>query len=189
MSDVRCDSPMQQVMERATCLYPAAVVEAQVTLLAEQMQATYKNTNPIVLCVMVGGLVPTAMLMSRFSFPLELDYVHASRYGHATHGGALVWRVRPQCDLKGRTVLIVDDILDGGVTLAGIQHFCQQQDAAVVKTMVLVDKAIQREPGGLHSADHAALTVGPEFLFGMGMDYKGYLRNAPGIYAVAPQDQ
>ncbi|MES2212595.1 MAG: hypoxanthine-guanine phosphoribosyltransferase [Pseudomonadota bacterium] len=180
---------MQAVFNRARCLVPAAVVEAKVTLLAQRITQDLSEKNPILMCVMIGGLVPAGMLMSRLAFPLELDYVHATRYGQNLVGGALDWRVPPRLPLQGRTVLIVDDVLDGGLTLAGIVAHCQKAGAKEVLTMVLVDKRAARMPGGLIEADYVGLEVGPEFIFGMGLDYRGYFRNAPGIYCVAPEDQ
>jgi len=91
--------------------------------------------------------------------------------------------------LKDRAVLIVDDILDGGLTLSAIVDYCRAQGARSVLTAVLVDKLNARLPDGLHSADFCGLHVDNHYVFGYGMDYKGYLRNAPGIYMVAPEHE
>ena len=90
--------------------------------------------------------------------------------------------------LEGRTVVVIDDILDGGVTLAGVLDMCHAQKALKVYSAVLVDKETTRLPGGLHQADFVGLTVPDRYVFGYGLDYKGYLRNAPGIFAVSPED-
>ena len=74
----------------------------------------------MIICVMIGGLVPLGNLLHRLDFPLEVDYVHATRYRGDITGGDIHWKVRPSTNLAGRTVLVVDDILDGGITLAAI---------------------------------------------------------------------
>jgi hypoxanthine phosphoribosyltransferase len=138
----------------------------------------------VLLCVMNGGLIFTGQLLTRLVFPLEIDYVHATRYGHETNGATLQWTVRPQLDLKGRTVLLLDDILDEGVTLAAIADYCRQQGAIKVCMAVLVEKLHLRKVSPGMKADFTGIEVGDRFLFGYGLDYKGYWRNAPGIYAV-----
>ena len=115
--------------------------------------------------------------------------MHVSRYGDATSGGKLNWKVKPSTGLQGRTVLIVDDILDGGVTLGELVRFCEAEGATAVHTAVLVDKKHEREPGGVKKADFTGLEAEDRFLFGYGLDYKGYLRNAPGIYMVDPKHE
>ena len=133
---------------------------------------------------MNGGLIFTGQLLTRLLFPLEVDYVHATRYGHETNGAHLHWTVRPQLDLKDRTVLLLDDILDEGVTLAAIADYCRQQGAEKVLMAALVEKLHLRKVTPGMRADFSGIEVGDRFLFGYGLDYKGYWRNAPGIYAV-----
>ena len=109
---------------------------------------------------------------------------HATRYGHALNGTLLDWRVRPTQDLTGRTVLIIDDILDEGHTLKAISENLREAGAAEVLTAVLVHKVHERKADAGMRADFTGLDVEDRFLFGCGMDYKGYWRNAPGIYAL-----
>jgi hypoxanthine phosphoribosyltransferase len=135
---------------------------------------------------MVGGLIPAGNLLPRLDFPLEVDYIHATRYGNEMQGGELNWIVRPDISLEDRTVLIVDDILDGGITLAAIVDYCKKQKAKEVYTAVLLDKHQGRVPGGTQHADFTGIMMEDGFVFGYGMDYQGYLRNAPGIYVAAP---
>jgi len=131
---------------------------------------------------MNGGLITTAELMLRMDFPLEQDYMHASRYRGDTSGGAIHWVVEPKHALKDRVVIIVDDILDEGYTLAAIVEHCKSQQATCVETVVLVEKLHERKQG--IQATYVGLQVEDRYVFGYGMDYKGYLRNAPGIFAV-----
>lgn len=171
------------VYQAAECLFDRAMVEAAVQRLAGEVAAALRDHNPLLLCPMSGGVVLAGHLLPRLDFPLEFDYVHATRYAGALAGGELAWKVIPSATLAGRHVLIIDDVLDRGITLAALVEFCRREGAAAVHTLVLVDKQCQREAA--IEADFVGLTAPDRYLFGWGMDYKGYLRNAPGIYAVA----
>ena len=148
-----------------------------------------KDKNPVILCVMIGGLVPLGNLLLRLDFPLEVDYVHATRYRGELTGGEIHWKVKPSANLKGRTVLVVDDILDGGITLAAIIDEVKAMGAEEVFSAVLVDKFRKRVPNGLQKADFVGLEVEDHYIFGYGMDYNEYLRNAPGIFVVDPEHE
>ncbi len=178
---------IREVFAKATCLYSKNEVEAALDKMAQEIHDALSQSNPIFLCVVVGGIVPLGNLLPRLDFPLEVDYVHATRYRGDTVGKDLQWKAKPSCNMKGRTVVVVDDILDGGVTLEAIVQFCKESGASVVHTAVLVDKCHARLPHGHAKADFSGLEVDNHYVFGYGMDYKGYLRNAPGIYVVAPE--
>lgn len=178
---------IKQVYATSTCIYTANEVEAALDRMAINIHEKVHDKNPIFLCVMIGGMVPTGNLLPRLDFPLEVDYVHATRYRGEVRGGELVWLVEPRTSLEGRTVVIVDDILDGGVTLKGIVDYVKAQKAEDVYTAVLVDKHHKRVDDGLQQADFVGLEIDDHFIFGYGMDYKEYLRNAPGIFMVAPE--
>ena len=180
-------SHIREVLAKSTCLYSKIEVEAALDKMADEINQRLSHENPIFLCVVVGGIVPLGNLLPRIDFPLEVDYIHATRYQNKTSGKELVWKATPQSSLKNRTVLIVDDILDGGITLAEIVKYCQDKGARSVLTAVLVDKKNARLPQGLSHADFCGLRVDNHYVFGYGMDYKGYLRNAPGIYMIAPE--
>lgn len=180
---------IQEVYEKATCLYNKQEVETALDNMAQAIHTKLKDSNPVLLCVMIGSLIPAGNLLPRLNFPLELDYVHATRYRGATSGGELKWLVEPQTSLKDRTVLIIEDILDGGLTLTAIVDYCRKQGASAVYTAVLLDKQATRVAGGLPKADFTGITMEDGYVFGYGMDYQGYLRNAPGIYVVAPEHQ
>jgi len=184
---IKLPEDIQKVYAKATCLYTEEQVEAALDKMAKAMSDKLANENPILLCVVIGGIVPLGNLLPRLDFPLELDYVHATRYRGKTTGGELHWKAKPTCDMKGRTVVIVDDILDTGYTLAALVDYCRKQGAKAVYNAVLVDKAEAREAGGVPNADFTGLEVPNKYVFGYGMDYHEYLRNAPGIFAVAPE--
>src|SRR3990167_7476161 len=109
---------IRDVFSRSQCLYSKAEVETALDHMAQKMNHALIDRNPLLLCVVVGGIVPLGGLLPRLDFPLEVDYIHATRYRNTTHGSELVWKAKPQLSLKNRTVVVVDDILDGGVTLA-----------------------------------------------------------------------
>jgi hypoxanthine phosphoribosyltransferase len=180
---------INDVLAKATCLYTRTQVEKALDRMATAINDQLAHTNPIFLCVVLGGIVPLGNLLPRLDFPLEIDYAHASRYHNDITGKNLVWKGRPAISLRGRTVVVVDDILDGGLTLQGVIHYCIEQEAKRIYSAVLVDKVSARLPGGLPKADFTGLEVGNHYVFGYGMDYKGYLRNAPGIYQVAPEHE
>ncbi len=173
---------IQQVRAEADCLFTAEQVNVVLNNMAEKISAKHHDNNPLVLCVMNGGLIVTGELLLRLDFPLEQDYLHATRYRGETQGGELKWLAKPGNSLKDRHVLVIDDILDEGHTLAAIVAYCQQAGARSVETVVLVEKRHNRKQG--IKADYIGLEVEDRYLFGYGMDYKGYLRNAAGIYAV-----
>ena len=168
----------------ARCLASMDEVHRACDAMARDITTRLRNANPILLCVMTGGAMPLALLLERLDFPLQVDYVHLTRYGLATHGGDITWIKRPPASIRGRSVLLVDDILDHGLTLSALLDECHAQGASAVLSAVLVTK-IMAERAGLTAADFSAFTLPDEYLFGCGMDYKTYLRNAPGIFAVA----
>ena len=173
---------IERVAAEADCLYTEAQVNAALDRMAEAITARLADRNPLVLSVLNGGILPTAGLLLRLRFPLELDSIKAGRYQGETSGGpALRWQHKPGAPLEGRTVLIVDDVLDEGVTLAEIRRWCLAEGAEAVHIAALVDKDLGREKPC--RADFTGLIAENRYLFGYGMDYKGYLRNWPGIYA------
>jgi len=174
---------IQEVLENADRLFDKTQVKAAYDKMAEEITARLQNHLPIVLCVLTGGLVPTSELITRLPFPLQLDYIHATRYQGDTRGNDLTWIARPSIPLSGQTVLIIDDILDEGLTLDAILNYCHEQGASKVYSAVLVTKRHGRRSDHI-KADFTGLEVGDRYVFGCGMDYRGYLRNLHEIYAV-----
>ncbi len=172
-----------EVFHRADCLYPVEVVEQALDTMAARITDAIGGTDPLLVCVMSGGVVPFGKLLPRLQFPFQIDYVHATRYGKQLTGGQLQWISGPHVDSTRRTILLVDDILDEGATLAGIEARYRAEGASKVLKAVLVVKCRART----HDVkiDFAGLEVPDRYVFGYGMDYKGYLRNVPGIYAEA----
>ncbi len=178
---------IKQILKTATCLYTRVEVEAALDRMAHNINASLADSNPIFLCVVVGGMIPLGNLLPRLDFPLEVDYLHVTRYRGNTTGSDIAWLTKPKKSLKDRTVVVVDDILDVGITLKAVIDFCVEAGASKAYSAVLVDKIDARDPAGLPHADFSGLNVPNRYVFGYGMDYKEYLRNAPGIYAVAAE--
>ena len=173
----------QQVLKEAELLHTSTDVENAIDHMATEITTALRDKNPLLLCLMIGGVVPAGMLIPKLDFPLEIDYIHATRYRGETSGSDIKWLKNPDISLNNRTILLIDDILDEGITLKEIIDECKKQGAAEIFTAVLVDKQLNR-PRALNKANFTGLSVPNRYVFGYGMDYKGYLRNAPGIYAV-----
>lgn len=172
---------VKHIAATAELLHSEAKVEAAIDRMAEDINTQLADSNPLVLCVMNGGVVIAGKLLTRLTMPLNIDCINASRYNNTTSGSCIKWVQKPQAALQGRTILIVDDILDAGITLNAIVDYCWEQGAAAVYTAVLLEKLLD-EPKPIQ-ADFVGLAVANRYLFGYGLDYKGYWRNAAGIYA------
>src|SRR5690606_26361469 len=173
-----------QVIAEADCLYIEAQVKAVIDQVAAAINGEMAERNQEAICMMNGDLNLTSKLLPKLGFPLELSYLHATRYRSETTGGELFWKAKPEISFIDREVLIIDDILDEGHTLAAIIEFCRHAGASAVHTAVLIDKDHDRKARPDLKADYVGLSCEDRFIFGYGMDYKGYWRNAAGIFAV-----
>ncbi|HEX6734685.1 MAG TPA: hypoxanthine-guanine phosphoribosyltransferase [Azonexus sp.] len=172
----------RDLLANADLIYPESAVQAALAEVAGSIRRRLADKNPLVLCVMTGGVIFCGQLLPKLDFPLDFDYLHATRYGPETQGGKISWRMAPWTSVKGRTVLVVDDILDEGVTLAAVKESLTRLGAAEVLLAVFADKQ-----NGKHkpiAADFVGLTVPDRFVFGFGMDVDGAWRNLPAIYAM-----
>lgn len=176
-----------RILREADCLHTTAEVEQAINALAASVSQAYGSLNPLLLVVMTGGFVFAGQLLTRLNFPLQVDYLHATRYRSGTQGHEVEWRVHPKIPLEGRHVLVIDDILDEGHTLHAVLGNCRAAGAKSVKTAVLVEKHHDRKFLDIQ-ADFAGLAVADRYVFGYGLDYHEYLRNAPGIYAVVEDE-
>lgn len=165
----------------ADCLYSMVTVDTAIKGIADKINRELSRSNPIVVCVLNGGVVLFGQLLPMLEFPLQIDYVHATRYQENIGTSELSWISGPHRDAQGRTIVLVDDILDEGTTLAGIIDYYNKAGATKVISVVLVEKDRNRKVD--IKPDFVGLKVPDRYVFGYGMDYKGYWRNAPGIYA------
>lgn len=176
----------QHILDGAELIYSAEQIEDAVNQLALDINRQLSQTEQpvIVMPVMNGGLILSGHLITRLKFPLLIDYLHATRYRDTTAGNELQWKAKPNQSLKGRTLLIIDDILDEGFTLEAVLAFCKEQQVAQVYTVVLIEKDHPRTKANV-KCDFIGLRVEDKYVFGFGMDYKGYHRNLNAIYAVS----
>ena len=161
---------------------PAATVTEAIARIAREITVRLAESFPLVLCVMRGGVIFTGQLLPQLRFPLELDYVEVTRYGVETRGGELSWRMAPSRAVTGRAVLVLDDILDEGRTLAAIREKLLALGANRVFIAVLSEKDTGR-PKPV-KADFTGVKLPNRYVFGCGMDVKGAWRNLPEIYAL-----
>lgn len=171
-----------EFLRDAERLSSAEDVTLAIRRLAGEITARLSNAYPLVLTVMNGALVFTGQLLPMLRFPLDLDYIHATRYGSTTAGGKIAWQVPPPAGVRGRSVLVLDDILDGGETMRAIHDEILALGAEAFHCAVLVDKTLGRVKP--IRADFVGLEIADRFVFGCGMDAKGYWRNLPEIYAM-----
>ncbi|HXM83728.1 MAG TPA: hypoxanthine-guanine phosphoribosyltransferase [Burkholderiales bacterium] len=160
----------------------AEEVQAAIRRVAAEIQTKLADSYPLVLAVMGGAVVFAGQILPLLRFPLDYDYIHASRYGPATRGGGVQWRVTPPEGIEGRTVLVLDDILDGGETMNAIRERLMSQGARAFYCAVLVEKILSR-PKPI-TPDFVGLRIADRFVFGCGMDAKGFWRNLPEIRAM-----
>lgn len=184
MSQALTLEELNQVLAEADLLKTEAEVEAAYDKLAKEISAELSETMPVVFSVMNGALVMAGSLLPRLKFPLEQGYMHATRYrGELTGQPDLQWQALPSAPMAGRTVLILDDIFDEGHTLAAVVRACEAQGAKKVYTAVLINKLHDRKTDEL-KIDFIGMDVEDRYVFGCGMDYRGYWRNLAAIYAI-----
>jgi Hypoxanthine-guanine phosphoribosyltransferase len=179
---------LDEALENAELLHDREALEAAIDCMADAIAADYAGdgTPPLFVSVMHGGLLFAARLalaLGERGLDLEFDYLHATRYRGATTGSRLAWLHRPAAQMRGRRVLLADDILDEGHTLRAVKYWCEDQGAIDVRVAVLAVKDHDRCVEDIH-ADYVGVTVPDRYVFGYGMDYHEQGRNLPGIYAL-----
>jgi hypoxanthine phosphoribosyltransferase len=179
-------SDVLEARRRARRICSAREISNALQRMAEAIRADLARTNPVVLAVMHGGVYAAVELSRRIGFAHEFDYVHVTRYAGGTKGGKVEWRMPPSERLAGRTVLVVDDVLDRGHTLRALSVELRRIGVAMQRTAVLVVKRV----AGARSRpkiDYAGLEVEDVYVFGCGMDYRGYWRGLRALYALGPE--
>jgi len=172
----------QRLLERADLLCTADEVNGAVQRMAAEISERLAQEFPVVLSVMGGAAVFTGRLLPLLGFPLEFGAIEVTRYNNDTQGRDITWRLAPRDNVRDRTVLVVDDILDEGITLAAIRAKLEQMGARKVYAAVFADKDIGRAKPA--HADFVGVTVPNRYVFGFGMDAYGLWRNLPAIYAL-----
>lgn len=169
-------------LKESDLIASAAEVQAAVQRLATEIEKELSDKYPLVLAVMGGAVVFAGQILPLLRFPLDFDYVHASRYGAMTRGSRLEWRVKPPALVRGRMVLVLDDILDHGETMSAIRNGLLELGAQSVHCAVLVEKILKDKKPIV--PDFVGLRIPDRFVFGCGMDAKGFWRNLPEIRAM-----
>jgi hypoxanthine phosphoribosyltransferase len=169
-------------LENSDQIASADEVQAAIRRVASEIEQRLAQAYPMVLAVMGGAVVFAGQLLPLLRFPLDYDYIHASRYGSATRGANVDWKVSPPGLVRGRTVLVLDDILDHGDTMSAIKKRLLELGAKDFYCAVLVEKRLSMKKP--IKADFVGLTIPDRFVFGCGMDAKGYWRNLPEIRAM-----
>jgi len=173
------------IFQHSEEIVSAQVVDESIGRIAGEIKQAIGDEFPLVLSVMGGAAVFTGMLLPRLDFPLEFDYIHLTRYRNMTQGGEMQWRVAPAESVKDRVVLVLDDILDEGQTMAAIRDRILEMGAKRFISAVLCEKVLaQAKP---LRPDFCGFTVADRYVFGCGMDAKGYWRNLPAIRALTTQ--
>ena len=172
----------QRIFDEADLVVSERDAAAAVRRVAGELSAAMRDSHPLVLSVMGGAVIFSGQLLPLLAFPLEFDYLHVTRYGDTTTGGELSWIVAPRASIAGRTVLVVDDILDEGITLAAVKRRLLEQGAKDCRIAVFADKELDREKPV--KADFIGVQLPNRYVFGFGMDVKGAWRNLPAVYAV-----
>ena len=170
------------ILQDAELIRSADEVQAAVQRVAHAINTMLVDQHPLVLSVMGGAVVFTGQLLPMLDFPLDFDYLHVSRYGNEKQGGELHWKVAPRENVRGKVVLVVDDILDEGETLHAIKQRVMELGASKFYSAVFADKANGKDKP--IRADFVGMELPNRFVFGYGMDVHGAWRNLPAIYAV-----
>ena len=180
----------RSLLKNAEQIFDEAAVARAVASVADKLNARFNapgdETFPLVLGVMGGAVVFVGQVLPQLEFPLEFDYIHVTRYGDDDQGGKVVWKVIPRANVEGRTIIVLDDILDEGETLAHVKQRLIDMGAAEVIIAVFADKDLQRAKPV--EADIVGLSIPNKFVIGFGMDVYGYWRNLPGLWAIRPED-
>ena len=179
---------LEDALRDAELIHGRDALEDAIEEMADVIVADYEDDDepPLFLTVMHGGLHFAAQLsfaLGERDMDLQFDYLHATRYQGRTSGSGLAWLHRPATPMRGRRVLLVDDILDEGQTMAAVQRWCEDQNAADVRIAVLTEKIHDRRVEGVE-ADYCGVEVPDRYVFGFGMDYHEQGRNLPAIYAL-----
>ena len=171
-----------RLLETAELLYGGDEVRAAVDRMARDIAAKLRDEFPVVLSVMGGAAIFTGQLLPQLRFPLEFGAIEVTRYNNDIQGRDITWTLAPRDNVRDRVVLVIDDILDEGITLSAIRKRLLEMGARKVLCAVFADKDLGRAKP--ISADFVGVRVPNRYVFGFGMDAYGLWRNLPAIYAL-----
>lgn len=160
-------------------------IDERVKEMGKQIAEDYRDKDLVVVVLLSGAAWFAADLTRAIDIPLRVDFMVASSYGNATStSGSVKVKLDIRENIAGKDVLLVDDIIDSGVTFAAISDMLRQNKPASLKTVALCDKA-ERRINGLE-ADYVGFKIPDEFVVGFGLDYAGDYRNLPYIGVLKP---
>jgi hypoxanthine phosphoribosyltransferase len=174
---------LEHALAHSDVLFTREQLDAEIARMGREIDTALAGERPVFLTVMHGALIFAGQLALAMKTDLEFDYVHATRYRGATSGSDLHWLRRPEVPLNGRTVVLVDDILDEGHTLKAVRDACVEMGATRVLLAVLCTKLHDRRAEGIE-ADFNGVDLPDRYVFGYGMDFHEQARNLPAIHAL-----
>lgn len=173
----------QDIIAQSEEIISASEIQNAYDAMGKAITYDLELSDPLVLVVMNGALIPAGQLLTRLNFPFQIGYLHASRYNGKLEGTSLNWIAQPSVDVKDRVVLLVEDIFDEGTTLKEIVRVLNEMGAQVVYTAALLNKVHDRKPKDF-KVNYIGVDCPDRYIFGCGMDYHEYWRNLPGIWAL-----
>ncbi len=174
---------LQSIKDSSDLIFSRSQISAAVETMGFELETRIRDKNAIMLCVMNGGITISADLLRCLDCEVRFDYLQVARYRDKTVGGSLHWLKEPQLSLENQTVVLIDDIYDEGYTMEELVSYCEKHGASEVITAVLLLKKKNNQVA--MKPDIYGLEVNDRYVYGYGMDYKGYLRNVPAIYAIS----
>ncbi|MBF0657809.1 hypoxanthine-guanine phosphoribosyltransferase [Psychrobacter sp. NZS113] len=174
---------IEKTLRNSECLISSIEVAAAYERLAAQLNLHYAGLNPIVMVVMNGGLIPAGQLLTHLTFYHRMHYIHATRYRDNEGTNELDWKYKPDVSIEGEHVLLIDDIFDEGITLKTVVEELSKEKPLSLESCVLLNKEHDRKVEGF-DVDFVGINVADRYVYGCGMDFHGYLRHLPGIYAI-----
>ncbi len=172
---------------KLSILFTSEEIEATVNKLAAEIRQDYLGKQPLLIGVLKGSFVFMADLIRLLDFPLEVEFIRLSSYGKGTESSGKIKVVQGlQSEVRGRDVLVIEDIVDTGLTIAFLLDYLQKKKPASLKLCALTDKPSRRKTPV--TIDYRGLTVPDKFIVGYGLDWDERFRNLPDIYVVENED-
>ena len=168
-------------------LLTEAQIQARIAELGEILSAEYRDKNPVVIGVMKGVVVFYADMIRKLTMPCEMDFMWISSYEGTNSTGSVVVKKDVSADIKGRHVLIPEDVFDTGNSLTFVRDHLLTKEPASLKICTLLDKPSRRKPGVTLEADYVGFTIPNAFVVGYGLDYNEYYRNLPYVGVLKPE--
>ena len=164
-----------------------AQIQSRIAELGKILSEDYRDKNPVVLGVMKGVVVFYADMVRKINVPCQMDFMWISSYEGTDSSGSVVVKRDISTDIKGRHVLILEDIFDTGNSLSFVCDHLMKKEPASLKICTLLDKPSRRKPGVTLQADYVGFTIPNAFVVGYGLDYNEYYRNLPYIGVLKPE--